>query len=102
QANNLAILLRAGALPAKLTVIEQRVVGPGLGQDSIAKGKYASAVGAILVVVFMLVTYGLFGLFANGAVLLNVGMIFRLLSLLHATLTRPPIPGILLTGGIPA
>jgi preprotein translocase subunit SecD len=100
QANNLAILLRAGALPAKLTVIEKRVVGPGLGQDSITKGKYASAVGATLVVLFMLVTYGLFGLFANVAVLINVGMIFGILSLLNATLTLPGIAGIVLTVGI--
>src|SRR5262245_30394504 len=63
SANNLAILLRAGALPAKLTVIEQRVVGAGLGQDSIEKGKMASYFGAALVVVFMVVTYGLFGVF---------------------------------------
>jgi preprotein translocase subunit SecD len=100
SANNLAILLRAGALPAKLTPIEQRVVGPGLGQDSITKGKYASAVGAGLVVVFMLVTYGLFGLFANLAVAVNVGMIFGILSLLNATLTLPGIAGIVLTIGI--
>jgi preprotein translocase subunit SecD len=100
QANNLAILLRAGALPAKLTPIEQRVVGPGLGQDSITKGKYASAVGATLVILFMLVTYGLFGLFANVAVAVNVGMIFGILSLLNATLTLPGIAGIVLTVGI--
>jgi len=100
QAKNLAIVLRAGALPAKLTPIEQRVVGPGLGQDSIAKGKYASYVGAALVVLFMLVTYGLFGLFANVAVAVNVGMIFGVLSLLNATLTLPGIAGIVLTVGI--
>src|SRR6267154_552056 len=100
SANDLAILLRAGALPAKLTPIEQRVVGPGLGQDSINKGKYASIVGAILVVIFMLVTYGLFGLFANIAVAINVGMIFGILSLLNATLTLPGIAGIVLTVGI--
>jgi preprotein translocase subunit SecD len=100
SANNLAILLRAGALPAKLTVIEKRVVGPGLGQDSITKGKYASAVGATLVVLFMLVTYGLFGVFASVAVGVNVGMIFGILSLLNATLTLPGIIGIVLTIGI--
>ena len=100
SANDLAILLRGGALPAKLTPIEQRVVGPGLGQDSITKGKYASVVGAILVIVFMLVTYGLFGLFANIAVAINVGMIFGVLSLLNATLTLPGIAGIVLTVGI--
>jgi preprotein translocase subunit SecD len=100
SAGDLAILLRAGALPAKLTPIEQRVVGPGLGQDSITKGEYASIVGAVLVVVFMLVTYGLFGLFANVAVAVNVGMIFGILSLLNATLTLPGIAGIVLTVGI--
>jgi preprotein translocase subunit SecD len=92
--------LRSGALPAKLTPIEQRVVGAGLGQDSITKGKYASVVGAVLVVVFMLVTYGLFGLFANIAVAINVGMIIGLLSLFNATLTLPGIAGIVLTVGI--
>jgi preprotein translocase subunit SecD len=100
SANNLAILLRAGALPAKLTVIEQRVVGAGLGQDSIEKGKLASYFGAALVVVFMIVTYGLFGVFASIAVAINVGMIFGILSLLNATLTLPGIIGIVLTIGI--
>src|SRR6266536_756881 len=100
SANNLAILLRAGALPAKLTVIEQRVVGAGLGQDSIEKGKLASYFGAALVVVFMVVTYGLFGVFASIAVAVNVGMIFGILSLLNATLTLPGIIGIVLTIGI--
>jgi preprotein translocase subunit SecD len=95
SANNLAILLRAGALPAKLTVIEQRV-----GQDSIEKGKHASYFGAALVAVFMIVTYGLFGVFATIAVAINVGMIFGILSLLNATLTLPGIIGIVLTIGI--
>ena len=100
SANKLAVLLRAGALPATLTVIEQRVVGAGLGQDSIEKGKLASYLGATLVVVFMFVTYGLFGLFANIAVLFTVAMIFGLLSLLNATLTLPGIAGVVLTVGI--
>ncbi|HEY1362675.1 MAG TPA: protein translocase subunit SecD [Xanthobacteraceae bacterium] len=100
SANNLAILLRAGALPAKLTVIEQRVVGAGLGQDSIEKGRLASYFGAALVVVFMVVTYGIFGVFASIAVGINVGMIFGILSLLSATLTLPGIIGIVLTIGI--
>jgi preprotein translocase subunit SecD len=99
-ANDLAILLRAGALPAPLTIIEERTVGPGLGQDSIAKGKLASYVGAVLVIVFMFVTYGVFGLFANVAVAVNVAMIFGILSLLNATLTLPGIAGIVLTVGI--
>ncbi len=100
SANDLAILLRAGALPAPLTVIEQRVVGAGLGQDSIKKGKDASYYGGALVVVFMVVTYGLFGVFASVAVAVNVAMIFGALSLLNATLTLPGIIGIVLTIGI--
>ncbi len=99
-ANDLAILLRAGALPAPLTVIEERTVGPGLGQDSIEKGELAAYVGSILVIVFMLLTYRLFGVFANIAVAINVAMIFGLLSLLNATLTLPGIAGIVLTVGI--
>jgi preprotein translocase subunit SecD len=99
-ATDLAILLRAGALPAKLTIVEERTVGPGLGQDSIEKGKLASYVGSLMVVIFMLATYGLFGLFANIAVAVNVAMIFGLLSLLNATLTLPGIAGIVLTVGI--
>src|SRR5581483_12091420 len=86
SANDLAILLRAGALPAPLTIIEERTVGPGLGQDSIAKGKLSSYVGAAMVIIFMFVTYGLFGLFANVAVAVNVAMIFGVLSMLNATL----------------
>lgn len=99
-ANDLAILLRAGALPAPLTIIEERTVGPGLGQDSIAAGELASYVGSVLVVVFMLLTYRLFGFFANVAVAVNVAMIFGILSLLNATLTLPGIAGIVLTVGI--
>jgi preprotein translocase subunit SecD len=100
SANNLAILLRAGALPAKLTPIEQRVVGAGLGQDSIEKGRLASYFGAALVVVFMILTYGIYGVFASIAVGINVAMIFGVLSLLSATLTLPGIIGIVLTIGI--
>jgi preprotein translocase subunit SecD len=99
-ANDLAILLRAGALPAPLTIIEERTVGPGLGQDSIEKGKLASYVGSAMVVIFMFATYGIFGLFANIAVALNVAMIFGVLSLLNATLTLPGIAGIVLTVGM--
>src|SRR6185437_12809386 len=100
SANDLAILLRAGALPAPLTIIEERTVGPGLGADSIAKGKISSYVGAAMVIVFMLATYGLFGLFANIAVAINVAMIFGVLSMLGATLTLPGIAGVVLTVGI--
>jgi len=100
SANQLAVLLRAGALPAPLTIIEERTVGPGLGQDSIAKGKVSSYVGAAMVILFMFLTYGLFGLFANIAVAINVAMIFGVLSMLNATLTLPGIAGIVLTVGI--
>jgi preprotein translocase subunit SecD len=100
SANDLAVLLRAGALPAPLTVVEERTVGPGLGQDSIEKGELAAYVGSILVIVFMLLTYRLFGVFANIAVAINVAMIFGILSLLNATLTLPGIAGVVLTVGI--
>src|SRR5579862_7234303 len=100
QANDLAILLRAGALPAPLTIIEERTVGPGLGQDSITAGEHAAYAGAALVIIFMFATYGLFGLFANIAVAVNIAMIFGVLSLLSATLTLPGIAGIVLTVGI--
>ncbi|MGH6676280.1 MAG: protein translocase subunit SecD, partial [Xanthobacteraceae bacterium] len=100
EANDLSILLRAGALPAPLTVVEENTVGPGLGQDSIRAGEHAAYVGAGLVIFFMFVTYGLFGLFANIAVSINVAMIFGVLSMLGATLTLPGIAGIVLTVGI--
>jgi len=99
-ANDLAILLRAGALPAPLTVIEQRVVGAGLGQDSITNGTRAAYLGAVLVVLSMLLIYGKFGVIANIAVAVNVAMIFGVLSMLNATLTLPGIIGIVLTIGI--
>ncbi len=100
QANNLAILLRAGALPAKLTIVEERTVGPGLGQDSINAGERAAYVAAALVVFYMLITYGTFGIFANIALMIHVSMIFAFLVLLRATLTLPGIAGIVLTIGM--
>ncbi len=99
QVTDLAVLLRAGALPAKLTVVEERTVGPGLGRDSIEAGKMATYVAAVFVVIFMFATYGLFGLFANIALLVHVGLIFGLMSVLEATLTLPGIAGIVLTIG---
>ncbi|WP_158807934.1 protein translocase subunit SecD [Beijerinckia sp. L45] len=99
-ANKLAVLLRAGALPAKLTVVEQRTVGPGLGQDSINAGKLAAYVGAALVFAYMLVTYGTFGIFANIALAVHISFIFAGLVLLGATLTLPGIAGIVLTIGM--
>jgi preprotein translocase subunit SecD len=98
-ANDLSVLLRAGALPAKLTVVEERTVGPGLGKDSIQAGKMATLVAGVFVVAFMFATYGLFGLFANIALLVHVGLIFGLMSVLQATLTLPGIAGIVLTIG---
>ncbi len=100
QANNLSILLRAGALPAKLNIVEERTVGPGLGQDSIDAGKRAAYVGAALVVVYMLITYGVFGIFANLALFVHVVFIFAGLVLLGSTLTLPGIAGIVLTIGM--
>ena len=100
QANDLAILLRAGALPAKLTIIEQQTVGPGLGQDSINAGKLAAYVGAGLVFAYMLITYGTFGIFANIALAVHISFIFAGLVLLGATLTLPGIAGIVLTIGM--
>ena len=100
SANNLAILLRAGALPAKLTIVAERTVGPGLGQDSIDAGKRAAFVGAALVLFYMLITYGTFGIFANIALLVHIAFIFAGLILLGATLTLPGIAGIVLTIGM--
>lgn len=100
EANDLSVLLRSGALPAKLTVIEERTVGASLGADSIESGKKAAIVGMLLVVAFMFVAYGLFGLFANLALLINVALIFAVLSLMGATLTLPGIAGIVLVIGI--
>ena len=99
-ANNLSILLRAGALPAKLVIIEERTVGPGLGQDSINAGERAAYVGAALVFAYMLVTYGTFGIFANIALAVHISFIFAGLVLLGATLTLPGIAGIVLTIGM--
>jgi protein-export membrane protein SecD len=100
EANDLAILLRSGALPAKLSVIEERTVGASLGADSIESGKKAAIAGLLLVVAFMFLAYGLFGLFANIALLVNVVLIFAILSIMGATLTLPGIAGIVLVIGI--
>ncbi len=100
SANDLAILLRAGALPAKLTIVEERSVGPGLGADSIAAGKLAAVIGTIAVGVFMLVVYGFFGMIANLAVVVNVVLIVAVITLIGATLTLPGIAGIVLTVGM--
>ena len=100
SANDLSLLLRAGALPAPLKIIEERSVGPSLGADSIAAGTKASVIGIGLVVAFMIVFYGLFGLFADIAMIINAFMTLALLSLFEATLTLPGIAGIVLTVGM--
>jgi preprotein translocase subunit SecD len=99
QVNELATLLRAGALPAKMTIVERRTVGPGLGQDSINAGIKASWVASALVGGFMLISYGLFGIFANLALIIHILMITALMSLVGATMTLPGIAGIVLTIG---
>ena len=100
EVNDLALLLRAGALPAPLKVLEERTVGPGLGQDSIEAGTTASILALIVVAVFMIAMYGLFGLVATIAVIVNLILILALMSLLGATLTLPGIAGIALTIGM--
>jgi protein-export membrane protein SecD len=100
SANDLAILLRAGALPAPLKIIEERSVGPDLGADSIRAGIYACITGMLLVMGFMVLAYGLFGGFAALALVINLALILGALSLLQATLTLPGIVGILLTIGM--
>ncbi len=100
ESTNLAVLLRAGALPAELIFLEERTIGPELGQDSIDAGKVATAVAFIAVLVFMALSYGLFGLFANVALIINIGLIFGMLSLIGGTLTLPGIAGIVLTVGM--
>lgn len=97
---NLAVLLRAGALPASMTFLEERTIGPELGQDSIDAGKLAAAVGYVAVAFFMIASYGFFGFLAVIALALNMAMIFAVLSLIGATLTLPGIAGIVLTMGV--
>ncbi len=99
-ANDLAILLRAGALPAPVQVLEQRSVGAEMGADSIAAGKYAALIGFGAVIVFIILAYGRFGIYANIALIANLTLIFGVLSLLQATLTLPGIAGIVLTIGM--
>lgn len=100
SSTELAVLLRAGALPAEMTFLEERTIGPELGQDSIDAGTIACIVAFVAVLVFMFLSYGLFGFFANIALIINVGLIFGLLSLVGATLTLPGIAGIVLTIGM--
>lgn len=99
-ANDLAVLLRSGALPVPLKVVEERSVGPSLGADSIEAGKKAALLGVVLVVAFMFINYGLFGIFADIALLVNLVFILGALSLFQATLTLPGIAGMVLTLGM--
>ena len=100
DSTQLAVLLRAGALPAGLNFLEERTIGPELGADSIEAGKIACIVAGLAVLVFMVLSYGLFGVFANIALIINVALIFGLLSLIGSTLTLPGIAGIVLTIGM--
>ena len=100
EAKNLALLLRAGALAAPIYIIEERTVGPSLGQDNIDKGFDSVAIGFVLVLIFMAIYYKIFGLFADIALSLNLVLIVAMLSLLQATLTLPGIAGIVLTVGM--
>jgi preprotein translocase subunit SecD len=100
EAKNLALLLRAGALAAPIYIIEERTVGPSLGQDNIDQGFDSVAIGFVLVLIFMAIYYKIFGLFADIALGLNLVLIVAMLSLLQATLTLPGIAGIVLTVGM--
>ncbi len=100
SASDLALLLRSGALPAPLEVLEERTVGAGLGADSIREGVYASIIGLIAVVVFMIAAYGLFGVFTTITVFINLFLMLGILSFIGATLTLPGIAGIILTIGM--
>ncbi len=100
ESTNLAVLLRAGALPAELTFLEERTIGPELGQDSIDAGRMAALVAMVAVSIFMVLCYGLFGVFANIALAINIVLLFAALSMIGATLTLPGIAGIVLTMGM--
>lgn len=100
SANDLALLMRAGALPTDLTYVEERTIGPSLGADSVEAGEKASIVAILAVLIFMGAAYGLFGVMAAAALVVNMFLIFALLSTLQATLTMPGIAGIVLTVGM--
>lgn len=100
EATNLAIVLRSGALPARLVPVEQRTVGPSLGSDSIHAGTIASIIALVAVMIFMLIAYGLFGIFADIALIVNLILLIGIMSVAGFTLTLPGIAGIVLTMGI--
>ena len=97
SATDLALLLRSGALPAPMKIIEERTVGPGLGQDSINAGILSLIIGFVLVVLFMIVKYKIFGLIANVTLITNLLLLIGILTLFEATLTLPGIAGLILT-----
>lgn len=100
ESTRLAVLLRAGALPAEMTFLEERTIGPELGQDSIDAGRTAALIGMVAVAAYMIASYGMFGLFANLALAINIALIMAVLSAIGATLTLPGIAGIVLTMGM--
>ena len=100
ESTQLAVLLRAGALPAEMTFLEERTIGPELGADSIVAGQRAAVIGAIAVGTFMVLSYGWFGMMANVALMVNIVLLFAFLSAIGATLTLPGIAGIVLTMGV--
>ena len=100
EANNLAIVLRSGALPAPMSIIEERTVGPDLGQESIDKGIVSLIIGFILVILYIFYNYKIFGLFANISLFINLILLISILTIIEATLTLPGIAGIILTVGM--
>jgi preprotein translocase subunit SecD len=100
ESTQLAVLLRAGALPAKMTFLEERTIGPELGADSIAAGRTAAIIGMVAVVVYMIACYGIFGVMANIALAINIALLLAVLSTIGATMTLPGIAGIVLTMGM--
>ena len=100
ETTDLSLLLRAGALPAPLEIVEERTVGPSLGSDSVKAGGIAGGLALVFILIYMIASYGLFGCFAAFALVLNMALIFAILSWLQATLTLPGIGGIILTIGM--
>ena len=100
EANDLAILLRSGALPAPINIIEERTVGPDLGKESIVKGFLSLMLGFILVIIYMVINYKILGIFANFSLCINLILLIAVLSIFEATLTLPGIAGIILTVGM--
>ena len=100
EANNLSIILRSGALPAPMSIIEERTVGPDLGQESIDKGVFSLIIGFILVILYIFYNYKIFGIFANISLFINLILLISILTIVEATLTLPGIAGIILTVGM--